>query len=159
MSAIATSVLQKMRSTPPFVLGARRSEIPAVLRALLILAAWVALARPLSSQAADQGGAEGTVRSRADSTIAAAFEALAQGLPWRASQMLGPILRDSVRRTPSAVLLAATAASRWGGWSEVQRLLAGAQWTEEAGGATAELLAARAAVELGADSAAAAEAR
>ena len=130
-----------------------------MLRALLILAAWVALARPLSSQSADRGESEGTARSKADSTIAGAIDALAQGLPWRASQMLGPILRDSVRRTPSAVLLAATAASRWGGWSEVQRLLAGAQWTEEAGGATAELLAARASVELGADSAAAAEAR
>jgi soluble lytic murein transglycosylase len=95
----------------------------------------------------------------ADSTLAAATDALAQGLPWRASQMLAPVLRDSARRTPSAVLLAATAASRWGGWAEVQRLLAGASWTEETGGAAAELLAARAAVELGADSVGVAAAR
>lgn len=91
--------------------------------------------------------------------VAEAAAALAEGLPWRASQILGPVVRDSARRTPSAVLLAATAASRWGGWAEVQRLLAQMTWTEENGSGAADLLAARAAVELGVDSAAAAIAR
>ena len=128
-------------------------------RALFIVVALLVPARPLSSQSPQSPDSEGAAGTEVDSTLAEATDALAHGLPWRASQMLRPILRDSVRRTPDALLLAAAAASRWGGWSEVQRLLAGASWTEERGGAAAELLAARAGVELGADSAAAAQAR
>ncbi|MGE5686455.1 MAG: hypothetical protein ACM34D_03030, partial [Gemmatimonadota bacterium] len=51
-----------------------------------------------------------------DSLLAAATDAIARGLPYRASRMLDSIVRDSARRTPEITLLAARAASRWGGW-------------------------------------------
>jgi soluble lytic murein transglycosylase len=94
-----------------------------------------------------------------DSLLAAATDAIALGLPYRASRMLDPVVRDSTLRTPDAVLLAATAASRWGGWSEVARLLASESWTDVRLRGPALLLAARAALELGADTSAAARAR
>jgi soluble lytic murein transglycosylase len=73
--------------------------------------------------------------------------------------MLEPVLRDPARRTPEAVLLAATAASRWGGWSEVDRLLAGEPWIDALFGGEGRVLLARAAVEQGRDSAAVSHAR
>ncbi|HEY6948116.1 MAG TPA: hypothetical protein VI297_04790, partial [Gemmatimonadales bacterium] len=85
-----------------------------------------------------------------DSLLAAATEAIARGLPYRASRMLDSVVRDSARRTPEATLLAAQAASRWGGWLEVSRLLADTAWPDERLRGPALLLAARAAVELGA---------
>ena len=51
--------------------------------------------------------------SRADTLLVEATVALARGLPWRASAMLAPLVADRGHRTPDAVLLAATAASRW----------------------------------------------
>jgi soluble lytic murein transglycosylase len=91
--------------------------------------------------------------------VAAAADAIAVGLPYRASRMLDPIVRDSARRTPDAALLAAVAASRWGGWSEVARLLAGETWSDPSQRGRGLLLAARAALELGADSLARTRAR
>ena len=52
----------------------------------------------------------------ADSLVAAAAIALERGRPWQASRLIAVVLADSARRTPDAVMLAATAASRWGGW-------------------------------------------
>jgi len=63
--------------------------------------------------------------ARADTLIAAAAQALEQGRPWEASRLIAPVLADSTRRTSDALMLAATAASRWNGWREVVRLLAG----------------------------------
>lgn len=95
-----------------------------------------------------------------DSAVAAAAEALARGLPWRATRLLDPVLNDSLRRSPEAVLLAARAAGRWGGWALVARLLeADALALTGSAARAARLLSARAALELGRDSAAAAEAR
>ena len=51
-------------------------------------------------------------------------------------------------------MLAATAASRWGGWREVTRLLDGQRWVDSAYDGEGRLLLARAALEQGADSAA-----
>jgi soluble lytic murein transglycosylase len=129
-----------------------------VTRALF--AAALLLARPLAAQSKLLADSERMVaRTATDSVLAAAQQALDRGLPWRASQMLQPMMRDSARGTPDAVLLAANAASRWGGWSQVQRLLAGVIWDGTPAAGSANLLAARAAVELGADSAAVAQAR
>ena len=128
-------------------------------RATLAAAILLLLARSLEAQSALPPDSQpAVIEPGHDSVLAAARDALDRGLPWRASQMLRRIVRDSARRTPAAVLLAATAASRWGGWSEVESILAGASWPESTAGA-AELLAARAAVELGSDSTAAAQAR
>jgi soluble lytic murein transglycosylase len=95
---------------------------------------------------------------RPDTVLAEATLALARGLPWRASTMLAPLVADRVRRSPEAVLLAATAASRWRGWREVTALLEGEAWIDSVAGGEGRRLLARAALELGNDSAAAAHA-
>jgi peptidoglycan lytic transglycosylase len=97
--------------------------------------------------------AESAAVAAPDSLLAQAAEAIARGLPYRASRILDPVIRDSSRRTPDAVLLAATAASRWGGWAEVGRLLGGTTWPDASRRGSALLLAARAWVELRADTA------
>src|SRR5215510_4291244 len=66
----------------------------------------------------------------ADSVIAEAREALERGRPWQASRLITPVLADSTHRMSAAVFLAATAASRWGGWPEVSQLLTGQSWLD-----------------------------
>ena len=94
----------------------------------------------------------------ADSAVVAANTHLARGRPWYAYQALRPALADSSRRTPSVVFLAATAASRWGGWREVERLLNGAEWTDSLFNGEGRVLLIRAALERESDSLAAARA-
>ena len=94
-----------------------------------------------------------------DPDVQAASAALAQGRPWRATQLIIPALRDSTRRTPEVVMLAATAASEWGGWEEVERLLTSQPWLDGAFEGRGRALLARAALNRGADSLAAAHAR
>ncbi|HEY8106689.1 MAG TPA: hypothetical protein VIE46_11335, partial [Gemmatimonadales bacterium] len=101
----------------------------------------------------------GTPTAAPDSLLAAATDAIALGLPYRASRLLDPVVRDSALRSPEVVLLAATAASRWGGWAEVARLVGGESWTDVRLRGPALLLAARAALELGNDTLAAERAR
>jgi soluble lytic murein transglycosylase len=88
----------------------------------------------------------------ADSLLASVRDALQRGRPWQASLLVAPVLSDSQRRSPVAVYLAATAASRWGGWGEVGRLLEGESWVDSLFGGQARVLLARAALERGADS-------
>jgi soluble lytic murein transglycosylase len=93
-----------------------------------------------------------------DSAVVAANTHLARGRPWYAYQALRPALADSARRTPAVVFLAATAASRWGGWREVERLLRSAEWTDSLFNGEARVLLVRAALEREADSLAVARA-
>jgi soluble lytic murein transglycosylase len=93
-----------------------------------------------------------------DTVLVAATEALERGLPWRASALLAPVVEDSALRSPTAVLLAATAASRWRGWREVRELLRSEPWLDRVAGGEGRRLLARAALELGQDTVAAAEA-
>src|SRR5688572_25890368 len=65
-----------------------------------------------------------------DTLLINAATALQNGQPWRAAQMLEPVLRDSTQRTPERVLLAARAATAWGGWSQVDRLLGREPWLD-----------------------------
>ena len=65
------------------------------------------------------------LRGDEDSLVAAAEASIRAGRPWRATQMLAPVLRNASNRTPRAVLVAARAASAWEGWGEVVRLLLG----------------------------------
>ncbi len=90
--------------------------------------------------------------SPADSVLVEAREALNRGRPWQASRLIAPVVADSGQRTPAAVLLAAVAASRWGGWPEVTRLLDGEPWLDSLSDGRGRLLLARAALEEGADS-------
>ncbi|MFL5403879.1 MAG: transglycosylase SLT domain-containing protein [Gemmatimonadales bacterium] len=88
-----------------------------------------------------------------DTALARAGEALARGRPWEATRLLSA-LRDSSRREPAAIFLAATAASEWGGWNEVLQLLDGEGWIDTLYDGRARVLLARAALERRADSAA-----
>jgi soluble lytic murein transglycosylase len=65
-----------------------------------------------------------------DSVLVNAAAALQNGQPWRAAQILEPVLRDSTQRTPERVLLAARAAAAWGGWTQVDRLLRREPWLD-----------------------------
>jgi soluble lytic murein transglycosylase len=94
----------------------------------------------------------------ADTLLESARGALGRGRPWQASLLIAPVVRDSSLRTPSAVILAATAASRWGGWPEVGRLLEGEAWLDSLFEGRGRILLARSALERGADSAALAHA-
>jgi soluble lytic murein transglycosylase len=81
-----------------------------------------------------------------------ASASLESGHPWRATVTLAPLLRDAIRRTPAAVLLAARAAAGWDGWVEVDRLLANEPWIDASFGAEGRELLARAALARNADS-------
>ncbi len=87
-----------------------------------------------------------------DSTVVAACDALAQGRAWRATRALDPVLADASRSTPDVVLLAATAAAEWSGWSEVARLLEPVAWIDTVQAGRGRVLLARAALERGLDS-------
>src|SRR5512144_2632783 len=117
---------------------------------------WVALALALAPVRApvSVGSVRPTESRPADSLVADAADALERGRPWQASRLIAVVLSDSSRRTPDAVMLAATAASRWGGWPEVTRLLDGQRWVDSAYDGRGRLLLARSALEQGADSAA-----
>ena len=87
-----------------------------------------------------------------DTDAQAAARALAEGRPWEASRILVPVLRDSTRRTPEVVLLAASAAAGWGGWAEVDRMLRAEPWLDSYDRGEGRFLLARAAFEQRQDS-------
>ena len=118
---------------------------------------WVAIALTIAP-VATPASAPSAPEVRADTVIANATTALERGRPWQASRLIAVLLADSAGRTPDALMLAATAASRWGGWREVTQLLRGQAWLDTAYDARGRRLLARAALEQGADSAALANA-
>lgn len=84
-----------------------------------------------------------------DSTVQAAQAQLLDGRAARATRIVMPVLRTPERRTPEALLVAARAASEWGGWTLVNALLRYEPWLETRfGGEGLELLA-RSALERG----------
>jgi peptidoglycan lytic transglycosylase len=117
---------------------------------------WISLALALAPMRAPAVPRLAPVRSPApaDTLIAEATVALEHGRPWQASRLISTVLADSSRRTRGAFMLAATAASRWGGWREVIRLLDGQPWVDSVERGGARLLLARASLAEGADSAA-----
>ncbi len=66
----------------------------------------------------------------AQSPLVSADSALTVGHPWRASQLLAPLLAAPATRTPEVVVLAARAAAAWEGWSSVRRLLEHESWLD-----------------------------
>jgi soluble lytic murein transglycosylase len=84
------------------------------------------------SQPAAREMSEGALEApeAGDSLLISATAALQNGQPWRAAQILEPVLRDSAQRTPERVILAARAAAEWGGWGQVDRLLAKEPWLD-----------------------------
>ncbi len=121
-----------------------------------LLALSLALCSPVTAQA--QPAAAVVAPQAADSAVEAAREAIARGLAWRASLLLGPVLADPARRTPEALIIAARAASGWEGWAEVERLIGDAPWLDSAFDGEGRALLARAALARRADSLAAAHA-
>ncbi len=108
---------------------------------------------PASCDSAAEGRAlsaatteESALRQSDDPAAEAARAALAEGRPFRATQLLEPALASVTRRTPEVVLLAATAASQWDGWSVVTKLLANESWLDERFDGFARELLARAAL-------------
>jgi len=84
--------------------------------------------------------------------LKAAQDAIDAGHPWRATQLVAPLLRDPQKKTPAAVLVAARAAAGWGGWSVVDKLLVDEQWIDTQSDGEARELLTRAAFDRGADS-------
>ena len=126
---------------------------------MIIVAYALLLSATLSCQQAERRDAAGEVAATLaarpvpvptpDLDLRAAQVDLSEGPAWLATRKVAPVLRTPSRRTPEAVLIAARAASAWGGWSEVQRLLASEPWLKERfGGEGLELLA-RSALERG----------
>jgi hypothetical protein len=119
---------------------------------------WISLAlaiAPVRAPVMSRAIAAAAARPAAvDTLFSAAAQALEQGRPWEASRLIAPVLADSTRRTPEALMLAATAASRWNGWREVVRLLDRQPWVDSVPDGRARLLLARGSFETGADSAA-----
>ena len=129
-----------------------------------VLAALMACGNAEGSRASGEaappaGGLLSAITGRTrDTTVAAAERALAQGRPWHATELLAPVLADTARRTPEVLLLAATAAAEWRGWRQVRELLAAQPWIDTLDAGRGRALLARAALGLGADSAAVTEA-
>src|SRR5687768_9564729 len=73
-----------------------------------------------------QPESSGPFHSSKDPVVRSAAAALIAGRPWRATELLDSAFqRDSVR-TAESILLSATAAAAWGGWSRVERDLSAA---------------------------------
>src|SRR6185437_2558327 len=80
-----------------------------------------------------------------------AAAALDSGHPWRATQILAPVLHDTSRRSSAALLLAARAAGGWGGWPLADSLLRAEPWVDTAFGGEGRELLTRAALDRDAD--------
>lgn len=116
------------------------------IRALITgaAAALLAIAAPRTLGAQSPEGPAGTMPS--DPAVRRALESIQGGLPWRATLQIAPVLADHTRVSDAAVLVAARAASEWGGWHEVERLLAARSWEDTAAEGYASELLARAAL-------------
>jgi soluble lytic murein transglycosylase len=94
-----------------------------------------------------------------DSLVQLARAALAQGRYWRATEILSPVMENDSLRTPEAAFVAARAASGWGGWREVERILNRETWLDSLYSGEGRALLARAQIGLENDSAAVENAR
>ncbi|MEP6491024.1 MAG: transglycosylase SLT domain-containing protein [bacterium] len=83
--------------------------------------------------------------------LKAARSAIDRGHPWRATQLVAPLVRDPEKRTPAAVVVAARAAAGWGGWVEVDKLLSKEAWVDAQFEGEGRELLARSALERAAD--------
>ena len=135
--------------------------LPAAPRRLIpVLALLLACGTDADGRLVDDVPASAPARAAAlvtsdDPAVQRARAALLEGRPFLATQLLAPSLGDPARRTPEVVLLAATAAGEWGGWSTVESLLRGEPWLDARFDGAARDLLARAALARRADSLAA----
>src|SRR5215218_4106660 len=80
----------------------------------------------------------------ADATLRDAVKAIDAGHPWKATVALAPKL---AQKKPAILLVGARAAAAWGGWPEVEKLLAREPWIDTAFSGEADVLLARAALD------------
>ena len=83
--------------------------------------------------------------ARADSLVRA-------GRPWRATALLATALRTPASASPEVRLAGARAAAAWDGWTEVDRILRGADWLDRTLGGEGRELLARSGLERGQES-------
>lgn len=121
-----------------------RSAAAVVALAAGALSCDAAVAERTSSQR--ESAAESALSLSSDPAVLDARKAMAEGRPYRATQLLAPALAATDRRTPEVVLLAATAAAQWDGWSIVQGLLSREPWLDQSFDGDGRELLARAAL-------------
>jgi soluble lytic murein transglycosylase len=115
-----------------------------ICRPLLLLAAlWLAACSGRESSAggevSEQSDDQLARAIAADPVLREAAKSIDAGHPWKATLALTPRLAE---KKPATVLLAAKAAAAWGGWAEVEKLLATQPWIDSSfGGEPRELLA------------------
>ena len=80
----------------------------------------------------------------ADPALRDAVKAIDAGHPWKATVALAPKLSQN---KPATRLVAARAAAAWGGWTEVEKLLADQAWADSLFSGEAQALLARAALD------------
>lgn len=80
----------------------------------------------------------------ADVALRDAVMAIEAGHPWQATVALAPKL---AQKKPATILIAARAASEWGGWTEVEKLLTNEVWIDSSFTGEGRELLARAALE------------
>jgi soluble lytic murein transglycosylase len=80
----------------------------------------------------------------ADTTLREAVKAIDAGHPWKATVALAPRLPD---KKPATQLIAARAAAKWGGWTEVEKILGDASWIDSSFAGEGHALLARAALD------------
>ena len=80
----------------------------------------------------------------ADTTLRDAVRNIDAGHPWKATVALAPRLPQ---KKPATQLIAARAAAAWGGWTEVEKLLASEPWIDSSFSGEARSLLARAALD------------
>ena len=80
----------------------------------------------------------------ADATLRDAVKSIDAGHPWKATVALAPRLSQ---KKPATQLIAARAAAEWGGWTEVEKILADQPWVDSSFNGEGRALLARAALD------------
>jgi soluble lytic murein transglycosylase len=114
------------------------------LLALFVAAACSANESSAAGDVAQQNDDELERAIAADATLRDAVKAIDAGHPWKATLALAPKLAE---KKPATTLIAARAAAAWGGWAEVDKLLAGEPWVDSSFGGEPRALLARAALD------------
>src|SRR5262245_20791395 len=112
--------------------------------ALLLAAACSAHESSVAGDVVGQGNDELERAIAADASLRDAVKAIDAGHPWKATVALAPRL---AQKKPATTLVAARAASEWGGWTEVEKLLANETWLDNSFGGEGRELLARAALD------------